>query len=367
MKSLEEAAQGYLAEAVTEVKIAGRQAVPRDELYKLALSKAPHMRGKPMRKMPEHIERQIEVGISNGLLKLAECGKKLWVCKKREMKTATAENGFARAADLPSGVLAHVCSFSSNQHTLAAWDASSRLLSDQLPWRTLALSHFPSLRLLDAAEDVVGHRAWREIYWRNMRMIRRRSGRPRERAPLLSEYVFTFEIWKSDPRESLEGNLIECGTWSPESGGGINAYYSDMNEIIYNGAYLLVSLDSLSTLAIASLRDGRSWFRSVVAKRGSMETFLLYDGVFFLNARGVHELEESSSIDLIAGSSRYVHIHWNRRAPVIASVGLEDFEKDPGAGPSLSLELLWRDNADGEMPMELSHFEQFLAYRADWS
>ena len=316
-----------------------------------------------MRKMPEHIERQIEVGISNGLL--TECGKKLWVCKKREMKTATAENGFARAADLPSGVLAHVCSFSSNQHTLAAWDASSRLLSDQLPWRTLALSHFPSLRLLDAAEDVVGHRAWREIYWRNMRMIRRRSGRPRERAPLLSEYVFTFEIWKSDPRESLEGNLIECGTWSPESGGGINAYYSDMNEIIYNGAYLLVSLDSLSTLAVASLRDGRSWFRSVVAKRGSMETFLLYDGVFFLNARGIHELEESSSIDLIAGSSRYVPIHWNRKAPVIASVGLEDFE--PGAGPSLSLELLWQDNADGEMPMELSHFEQFLAYRADWS
>ena len=363
----EKIARKSVTEALVLAKLDGRRAIPRDELFALALKKSPRVMGRSRCSQKADINSAIDAGLSNGALKMkitVGTGK-ISLGKKREMKIATAANGFERASDLPSGVLAHVCSFAvSFRVDLAAWDTSSKSLSEQAPWRTLTMSHYPSLGLLVAAD--VDHAAWRGIYWRNSRMINDGCGAPLARAPPLSEYIFTWEIWNTQPTTGRV-KVVECGTWIPGTGLDVNGLYLGSSGLSYRGAYLAVSLDSLSMPATAalrrSLRNGcdHCWLRSVVAKRGSMETFLLYDYWLFPQGDGRHHLKELSSLDLINGSSRYEDMVWRHSPPVIASPGLTD------DSTHMYLALQWEDDDGDGLPMELSHFEQFLAHRADWS
>ena len=55
---------------------------------------------------------------------------------------------------------------------------------------------------------------------------------------------------------------------------------------------------------------------------------------------------------------------WRHSPPVIATPGLMDSSDD---STRMYLALQWEDDDGDGLPMELSHFEQFLAYRADWS
>ena len=389
-------AQRDIKKVLLEAKIDGRRALPRDELVNLAVAKcSPFDPGR--REQRGAIERQIDVWVADGSLKSTATGK-LSLGKKREMKVATAANGFERASDLPSGVLAHVSSF---LVSVAAVDTSSRLLSDAMPWRTLALSEFPSLRLLFAAEDV-DQRAWRGIYWKLVRM----SDAPRcggahlkHAPPSLDQYIFTFEIWENDPRDSA-GNLIECGTWNPGSGRNLNPKYSPPargpDDLIYNGVVLDVSFDDLSAPTISRLRNHASsslWFRSMVAKRGSIETYMLYDDRLCADGDARYELNDIASFDLIYGNPRYCRLE-ERRTTLVARTELlektdfslggwsrlgtavERYEEnqEPDLEQRLLLALQWQDGHDGAVrsnrlhyPVEVSHFEQFLAHRADWS
>ena len=375
-----------------EAKIDGRRVLPRDELVSLACGKVGYILEETLRQQREAMEHQIDVWVADGSLKSTATGK-ISLGKKREMKVATAANGFERASDLPSGVLAHVSSF---LVSVAAVDTSSRLLSDAVSWRTLALSGFPSLRHLIAAEDV-DQSGWRGIYWKLVRVSDspRCGGAHLKRAPSLDQYIFTFEIWENDPL-SAAGNLIECGTWNPGSGRNLNPAYSGADELIYNGVALDVSFDDLSAPTISRLRNHASsslWFRSIVAKRGSFETYMLYDDRLCADGDARYELNDIASFDLIYGNPRYHRLE-ERRATLVARTGLEektDFtlggwshlgtaverieaNQEPDLEQRLFLALQWQDGHDGAVrsnrlhyPVEVSHFEQFLAYRADWS
>jgi len=387
-------AQRDIKKVLLEAKIDGRRALPRDELVNLAVAKC-FTSDPGLREQREAIEHQIDVWVADGSLKSTATGK-ISLGKKREMKVATAANGFERASDLPSGVLAHVSSF---LVSVAAVDTSSRLLSDAMPWRTLALSEFPSLRLLFAAEDV-DQRAWRGIYWKLVRMsdAPRCGGAHLKHAPSLDQYIFTFEIWETGTRDSA-GNLIECGTWNPGSGRNLNPKYRPPargpDDLIYNGVALDVSFDDLSAPTISRLRNHAPslWFRSMVAKRGSIETYMLYDDQLCADGEARYDLNDIASLDLINGNPRYHHLE-GRRATLVARTGLVEktafnlggwshlgtaFERieanqEPDLEQRLFLALQWEDGPDGYVrsrralyPVELSHFEQFLAHRADWS
>ena len=131
----------------------------------------------------------------------------------------------------------------------------------------------------------------------------------------------------------------------------------------------------------------------MVAKRGSIETYMLYDDRLCADGDARYELNDIASYDLIYGNPRYCRLE-ERRTTLVARTELlektdfslggwsrlgtavERYEEnqEPDLEQRLLLALQWQDGHDGAVrsnrahcPVEVSHFEQFLAHRADWS
>ena len=364
----------FRAALVKAKSVEGRRALPRDELL-ISVSNAVYY--------PEDFLKDgLDALIADGTFKLT-AGGKIALRKTREMQRAIAANGFERALDLSSDVLACVLSFADFK-TLSASEIASRSLSTHASpaWRALVLSDFPMLRhVMDNAHHEGPLPDWRRLYRLSLHKLVPGYGRQFEATPppppALSEYTFVFEIWSDDPEETpLEAKVIESGTWD------LNTDSPTGGAVRPDGIFLVKPQESLSMPL--PLPDDGQYLRALVAKRNSLgvQFFVLYTGRFYEDfSEPTQTLNYLAAPDLIMASGRYDQLNFSnflspRPVTRVELCGAMDPDylrelcrRRPGFAPpppGLCMEFLWQDEDGDSVPMEVAHLEHILDRYTEW-